>query len=218
MSMTNKRSVVRTAVLITILFGIFVLFASTYEESKVEVWDVWAMENVSVLHQPVLSDFFRGITHAASRPYQYAVFFFFSVIWLVVERKWIEPFVLGICLVGIRYENHWFKDWFERDRPMYDRIIEISGYSFPSGHAMISIAFFGMLAYLLVQNYSFLRRNKKVIYSVTALFIALVGFSRVYLGVHYPTDVLGGFAAGGTWLLLCVLLYKAFVRIGTPPR
>ncbi|WP_416728911.1 phosphatase PAP2 family protein [Fictibacillus sp. JL2B1089] len=206
--MIFKNSVIRTVVLTALCLGLFILFASIYEQSRIEVLDVWAMKNVSVIHQPALNESFTFLTNIASRPYQFAIFIFFAVIWLIGERKWIEPFVLGVCLIGIRFENRWFKEWFERDRPMYDRVIEITGYSFPSGHAMISIAFFGLLSYLLVQNYSFMYRYRKFIYGVTVLFIGSVGFSRVYLGVHYPTDVLGGFAAGGTWLLICVLLYK----------
>ncbi|MFD1358091.1 phosphatase PAP2 family protein [Fictibacillus halophilus] len=166
------------------------------------------MKNVSDLHQSRLNSFFIFITDAASRPYQYGVLIFFSVIWLLAERKWREPLVLSICLIGVRYGNHWFKISFERIRPEFDRVIEITGYSFPSGHAMISIAFFGMLSYLLVHNYSFLQPYKKIIYIITGLFIFMVGFSRVYLGVHYPTDVFGGYLAGGAWLLVCVLLYK----------
>lgn len=211
--MSEKTSVIRTVMLIAVLFGVFILFATFYKQTTVNGLDVYAMQNVSVIHHPTLSEFFTSITNAASRPYQYAIYIFFTVIWLVVERKWIEPLVLGICLFGIRFENQWFKSLFERDRPMFDRVIEINGYSFPSGHAMISIAFFGFLAYLLVQNYSLMRSFKKIIYWLTAIFVVLVGFSRVYLGVHYPTDVLGGFAAGGTWLLICVLLYKMLVGL-----
>jgi undecaprenyl-diphosphatase len=184
------------------------MFAYLYHKPFIEAVDVWSMKNVSNLHQSRLNSFFIFITDAASKPYQYGVLIFFSVIWLLAERKWREPLVLWICLIGVRYGNHWFKISFERIRPEFDRVIEITGYSFPSGHAMISLAFFGMLSYLLVQNYTFLQSYKKILYIITGLFIFMVGFSRVYLGVHYPTDVFGGYLAGATWLLVCVLLYK----------
>ncbi|KZE66341.1 hypothetical protein AWM68_08230 [Fictibacillus phosphorivorans] len=211
--MIANRSVIKTVIVTAVCLSLFIMFALIYKQSIVEIVDVWVMKNISDIHKPVFINIFTFFTTVASRPYQFAIFIFFTVIWLFGEKKWIEPLVLGICLFGIRYENHLFKNWFERDRPLYDRVIEITGYSFPSGHAMISIAFFGLLSYLLVQNYAFLRSYRKYIYLLTALFVGSVGFSRVYLGVHYPTDVLGGFAAGGTWLLLCVLLYKWLVGI-----
>lgn len=206
--MTLKNSVKRTFILITVFMVFFMMFAYLYHKPFIEAVDVWSMKNVSNLHQSRLNSFFIFITDAASKPYQYGVLIFFSVIWLLAERKWREPLVLWICLIGVRYGNHWFKISFERIRPEFDRVIEITGYSFPSGHAMISLAFFGMLSYLLVQNYTFLQSYKKIIYIITGLFIFMVGFSRVYLGVHYPTDVFGGYLAGATWLLVCVLLYK----------
>jgi undecaprenyl-diphosphatase len=206
--MTLKNSVKRTFILITIFMVFFMMFAYLYDKPFIEAVDVWSMKNVSDLHQSRLNSFFIFITDAASRPYQYGILIFFSVFWLLAERKWREPLVLWICLIGVRYGNHWFKVSFERIRPEYDRVIEITGYSFPSGHAMISVAFFGMLSYLIVQNYTFLQAYKEIIYIITGLFIIMVGFSRVYLGVHYPTDVFGGYLAGGTWLLVCVLIYK----------
>lgn len=206
--MTLKNSVKRTFILITIFMVFFMMFAYLYHKPFIEAVDVWSMKNVSDLHQSRLNSFFIFITDAASRPYQYGILIFFSVFWLIAERKWREPLVLWICLIGVRYGNHRFKVSFERIRPEFDRVIEITGYSFPSGHAMISLAFFGMLSYLLVQNYTFLQSYKKIIYIITGLFIFMVGFSRVYLGVHYPTDVFGGYLAGATWLLVCVLLYK----------
>lgn len=206
--MTLKNSVKRTFILITIFIAFFIMFAYLYHKPFIEAVDVWSMKNVSDLHQSRLNSFFIFITDAASRPYQYGILIFFSVFWVLTERKWREPLVLWICLIGVRYGNHWLKGSFERIRPEYDRVIEITGYSFPSGHAMITLAFFGMLSYLLVQNYTFLKAYKIIIYIITGLFIFMVGFSRVYLGVHYPTDVFGGYLAGGTWLLVCVLIYK----------
>jgi undecaprenyl-diphosphatase len=206
--MIHKNNVARTGIFIIVFMVFFFLFAFLYKKPFIEVVDVWSMKNVSDLHQSGLNSFFIFITNSASRPYQYGILIFFSIIWLLAEKKWKEPLVLWVCLIGVRYGNHWFKISFERIRPEFERLIEINGYSFPSGHAMISIAFFGMLSYLLVQNYKILHSYKELVYGLTVLFVFLVGFSRVYLGVHYPTDVLGGYLAGGTWLLLCVLLYE----------
>ncbi|MCM3720316.1 phosphatase PAP2 family protein [Fictibacillus phosphorivorans] len=206
--MTLTNSMKRTIILIAVFMVFFMMFGYLYHQPSIYAVDVWSMKHVSHLHQSPLNSLFIFLTNAASRPYQYVIIVLLSIYWLLAERKWREPLVLWICLLGVRFGNHWLKGSFERPRPEIDRIIDITGYSFPSGHAMIPLAFFGMLSYLLVQNYSILQPYKKIIYFLIGLFILLVGFSRVYLGVHYPTDVIGGYLAGGTWLLVCILFYR----------
>jgi undecaprenyl-diphosphatase len=74
-------------------------------------------------------------------------------------------------------------------------------WSYPSGHAMMATICYGVFAFLLLRAYPRLRKGVCVVY---ALWLALTGFSRVYLGVHWPTDVLAGFLAGGCWLGACI--------------
>lgn len=94
------------------------------------------------------------------------------------------------------------KNIFHRSRPI-EHLLYFTGYSFPSGHAMISSALYGMIAYLLWINLrSPLSRYMAVF--VLILLILLIGTSRIYLGAHYPSDVLSGYAAGGLWLILCI--------------
>ena len=77
-------------------------------------------------------------------------------------------------------------------------VLETS-YSFPSGHAMVSFVVYGMPAYLAVLTLENWRARVAIVFGA-ALLVILIGFSRVYLGVHYPSDVLAGYAAGGVWL------------------
>lgn len=99
------------------------------------------------------------------------------------------------------------KAFFQRTRPP-GAVIEVGGLSFPSGHAFISIVFFGFIIRLLLRS----RLHPAWIAGGTvlsALLIVLIGMSRVYLGVHFLTDVLGGYAAGFLWLLLALQLVRA---------
>lgn len=85
------------------------------------------------------------------------------------------------------------KNSFDRERPSLLRLIEISGFSFPSGHAMGSTIFFGSLGAIINQTSL---NNKALLMTVCATFILMISSSRVYLGVHYPTDVLAGVIIG----------------------
>lgn len=106
---------------------------------------------------------------------------------------------IGFCLVFI------LKNIFHRNRPLSPVIEPLNDYSFPSGHTTSGFIFYGLLIYLVWQ--SKLSKVFKFILSLLLLLIAfLIGLSRIYLGVHYPSDVLGGFCLGFIWLTTALLL------------
>ncbi len=98
---------------------------------------------------------------------------------------------------------------FHRMRPeTAGSVITVQGYSFPSGHAMMSLCFYGMLIYLLVHERSHVVRVLGLIGAI--VLISLIGLSRIYLGVHYPSDIVGGFTAGFVWLMATILGYRRY--------
>lgn len=113
-----------------------------------------------------------------------------------------EAVALLVCLAGAGLLNQLLKLLFARPRPDWLPVVEEVGYSFPSGHSMVSFCVYGFLAYAFSRNYSSIRQ-RVVAFSIAGIVVALIGISRIYLGVHYPTDVLAGFVAGGTWLGFC---------------
>lgn len=120
-------------------------------------------------------------------------------------RRWLEGLALGICLLGAGILNFILKNLFERARPELFRVVDASGYSFPSGHAMVSLCFYGLLAFLAARNIKSAKGRLLIITFAVGL-IVLIGISRIYLGVHYPTDVVAGYAAGSMWLAFCISL------------
>ncbi|MCI1696305.1 phosphatase PAP2 family protein [Aneurinibacillus aneurinilyticus] len=118
-----------------------------------------------------------------------------------------ETVILATSLLGGALLNGILKFIFRRTRPDIEHLVEVGGYSFPSGHAMVSAAFYGMLGYLLWIN---LRERSKLKLSwcvvvLTLTLIIAIGISRIYLGVHFPSDVVAGFAAGGAWVASCIV-------------
>lgn len=92
-----------------------------------------------------------------------------------------------------------------RVRPEFGaRFLHGQSFSFPSGHAFGSIVAYGLLAFLIVDFYRPDRTVRRVILGVAATLIFAIGISRTYLGVHYPSDVMGGWAAGAAWLSVCL--------------
>lgn len=127
---------------------------------------------------------------------------------LLLHRPRREPVLLAATTTGSWLLNELLKWSFHRPRPDVNWLVQATGYSFPSGHSMVSIAFYGALAYLLWNwlPYPGLRRLTA---GLCALLVLSIGISRIYLGVHYPSDVLAGFIAGGCWLTACILACEA---------
>ena len=97
--------------------------------------------------------------------------------------------------------NQILKNIFQRPRPTEFRIINETGYSFPSGHSMVSMAFYGFLIYLIYKNVKN-KYLKWISITILSLLITLIGISRIYLGVHYTSDVLGGFLISISYLIV----------------
>ncbi|WP_371377605.1 phosphatase PAP2 family protein [Sporomusa aerivorans] len=120
-------------------------------------------------------------------------------------RRWLELGSLTICIAGGAVLNFLLKHLFQRARPELFRVVQETGYSFPSGHAMASMCFYGMVAFLIMRIIPSWR-GRLTVMTLAVLLIVAIGISRIYLGVHYPSDVVAGYAAGSTWLALCVSL------------
>ena len=106
--------------------------------------------------------------------------------------------------------NQSLKRILQRPRPTEYRIIEETGYSFPSGHSMISMAFYGYLIYL-IYKYVENKYVKWILISLLSVLICLIGVSRIYLGVHYTSDVLGGFLISISYLVIYISAVNKFL-------
>ncbi|WP_335871650.1 phosphatase PAP2 family protein [Bacillus sp. 2205SS5-2] len=125
---------------------------------------------------------------------------------LIVFKKYPLAFYFAsVNALGAGF-NALLKNIFQRERPAIEHLVEQGGYSFPSGHSMGSIIFYGALTIVIYRLVEY-RWAKVTIAVLGILFSILIGVSRIYLGVHFPSDVVGGFSAGGAWLITCTILY-----------
>lgn len=129
-----------------------------------------------------------------------------AVGYLLVEQKRAAAILTLVSVAGGALTSNLLKYAFARPRPdLVAHLVEVQSLSFPSGHAMNSAVTFLTLGALLARFESRVRTRGFII-SVAIALTVLVGISRVYLGVHYPTDVLAGWSAGAAWAMLCWLV------------
>lgn len=128
-----------------------------------------------------------------------------TILLIIIFKNKKIPLYISLNLIFSFTSSQIAKLIFTRDRPLGINLIEVSGFSYPSGHSMVSMAYFGFITYLI---YKYCKNKKIKIISIITLFttIILVGFSRIYLGVHYLSDVIGGF-------LLAIIYLIIFIKI-----
>lgn len=117
------------------------------------------------------------------------------------SKKFIEAKLTLLSIGGSYILNATLKIIFSRTRPLTYMLIEKGGYSFPSGHSMVSMSFYTTLTYILLKNL----KDKKIrifMWIGNFVVIGLIGFSRLYLGVHWPTDVIVGFILGFIFFMI----------------
>ncbi|MDE5587445.1 MAG: phosphatase PAP2 family protein [Bacilli bacterium] len=150
---------------------------------------------------------FKGITNLVSLP---ALIIYCILIYLNSStRKHGNLVVINLGIV-IAF-NYLLKLLFARERPFGIALIEETGYSFPTGHSMVSMAYFGLLIYLIYQgNLSKIQKN--ILIFLFSLLIFAIGVSRIYLGVHYPSDVIGGFFLSMAYLILFTHLVNNYKK------
>jgi undecaprenyl-diphosphatase len=188
---------------------VFVALAELVLEGRADPIDRSLALEVRKLDNPILDHVMFVITQLGSMPVL-AVAVIITAGWLIGTDHRRTTLILVCNLVAAQLLNAVLKLYFARPRPtLFDEITRPETFSFPSGHAMSSMAIYGGIAAVLVTHH---RRRRTLIVAGAALLVATIGFSRVYLGVHWPFDVLAGFAAGVPLVMATVHLLHTRAR------
>jgi undecaprenyl-diphosphatase len=177
---------------------LFALLAHAVMQGDASAFDAAVRNAVHALSFPALTYAMRGISDLGEAMFLVALGV--MVAWRLVSLgRRRQAVFFAIAALGGEAIDQVLKFWFHRSRPEAFFGLQPLNYSFPSGHALVSCCFYLALAEILIDDQRS-RARKLAVWTLAILLIGLIGLSRVYLGVHYPTDVLGGYAAGIAWL------------------
>lgn len=151
----------------------------------------------------VLTNIFKFISFICSPKFMILVNVCLFI--FVILKKKCKLFLINVASIASVVVNNIIKIIIKRERPNFLVLSNETSYSFPSGHSMISILFFGSIIYL-VNKYNI--KYKKTITILLSIFIILVGLSRLYLGVHFLTDVIGGYLCGFIALIIIIMIFE----------
>ncbi|WP_052738042.1 phosphatase PAP2 family protein [Bacillus sp. SA1-12] len=190
--------------IITLL--LFIACAAAYPLKMITALDINVTLFSEKMRSPFLTDFFLFISDIGSikfyLPISAAIAVFF-----ILKRKVLDALLLLAILFSVRLLNYQLKEIFSRERPHFNAVYEASHYSFPSGHSMNSAAIYSFICYILITRFIHKKYQKQAMLLSTIILIALIGISRIYLGVHYLTDVIAGFSAGIAWFIIVATIF-----------
>lgn len=187
----------------------FIILCEGVLKNRLMLFDKYIYTFISHFTSENMTYFMKMITNMGSPTVLIIIAFIFLLIFKFNKRNLNIIYIVIFNLVFSWIFNEIFKEMFHRQRPNVLEMVKAGGYSFPSGHSMISVSFYGLLVYLLNRRI----KSPLIRYTTTfilCLLILTVGISRIYLGVHYASDVLAGFSAGLAWLVIYISIIDQY--------
>ncbi|MFT4413414.1 phosphatase PAP2 family protein [Bacillus sp. UMB0728] len=187
----------------------FSCMAILISAQKIERFDQTLISFIRGYESQALTTIMKFFTFIGSFPVVLVLFLIVSFILYSVLRCRAEVFLLGTVIIGTQVINQTLKVIFHRARPDFHLLIDVGGYSFPSGHAMSAFAVYGILAFIFWRHI-LNRFGRTTIVIFSSLLILIIGTSRIYLGVHYPSDIIGGYFASSVWLTVSIWFFQRY--------
>ncbi len=180
---------------------LFYDLAEDVHEGDTRRFDESALAFVNRFASPPLTSFMRGVTYLGSNEFLLGAGAC-VVLAFVLTRRRRGAFTLLLTMAGAALLNFTLKTLSGRERPEpFFGLPPPDSYSFPSGHALLSFCFYGMIAAVVTARMRGAGRRASV-WACAAVLVALIGLSRIYLGVHYPSDVAAGYVAAFVWVVI----------------
>lgn len=194
-------------IITSILLFTFVIVTHKMLEKDLLGFDTAIYNFIISFKSPIITEIFKGISFLCSGPFLLVV----SAILFIIFKNKKYGLLSLLNLAVVVTVNQILKLLFSRPRPFEWMLIEETGFSFPSGHAMASMGFYGMLIFLIWQT-KISKKSKKTWTVILGLLILLIGISRIYLGVHYASDIIAGFTLSLSYLIIATSLVSYYLK------
>ncbi|UJF35681.1 phosphatase PAP2 family protein [Paenibacillus hexagrammi] len=209
--MRSKRQVTSTMLLSLITLICFIAIASTLQTQWITNFDKVVIRWVQGWESAPLTCIMKFFTQIGSSPA--VILISFSTIFILYKylHHRAELILFGVLLIGTVCLNQILKMIFHRERPSLHRLISETGFSFPSGHSMEAFTLYAAIAFLLWRHIP-TRTGRTVVIVACIGMVLMIGISRIYLGVHYPSDVMGAYLASGFWYGFTIWFYQWYME------
>lgn len=196
--------------------AVFGVFASFVERGVTQGFDERVLQWIEVRRTPQLDEIMLEITTLGNGAVVMLMIAVASIFLWLTHHRW-SVYILLVGVFGGQILNSTLKALFARERPSVVAAVDhVSSLSFPSGHAMAAMIAYGSIAYL-IGRLEPTPRLRRVTWTLAGIIILAIGISRMYLGVHYPSDILAGFIGGLAWIAFVAASVKA-VQFFAPRR
>lgn len=193
----------KNKILLTLLLIFFVILLALIKMNKTIEFDYNIYKLVISIKSDTITNLLKLITSLGDT---LCIIFIILLCFIIFKNKFY-PKIITINILITVFINQVLKHIIQRPRPNFTHLVEENGFSFPSGHSMAAFSFYGLFIYLIYKS-NINKKIKILLITLLSLLIIMIGLSRVYLGVHYITDIIGGF----TMSLIILISFTSFVK------
>lgn len=187
--------------------NLFIELTEGLKSQSLATYDTSITDTVTGARSPFLTTYFKFVTEVGDAMGYLIVFGLCTLLFYLMFRNWEYVVQISVVMILALSSNLILKEIINRARPDAEHLVTVETLSYPSGHAMMAMAFYGFLIYL-VSTFKMNFFLRSTIILLLAVLILSIGVSRIYLGVHYPSDIAGGYIAGLIWVIFCAMVFN----------
>ncbi len=205
----NFRYLLISFIICVVSGGLFMLVAHFIENGKIESFDLSIIHFIQGLETSFLTIVLKTFTWMGSAYGVIPITIAICAVLFFGLRQRNESVFFALSIASTISLNELLKLYFRRDRPELYRLMEIGGFSFPSGHTMMAFSLYGMI--IIIFWRSLKKKSSRILLILFAMMMAFtIAISRIYVGVHFPSDIVGGILASTCWITFITFLFYLF--------